>query len=121
MWSKVLKDWTEVGGGLGTLLQSELAWFPTDLFQDAGFFVEVRAVTGTSVYLSFETSPTRDNSLFLPMQPELDLGALVASNTVQTCLAHATSGPPLASFVRWKLRSTAAAWNACFRVTMFSI
>lgn len=122
MWSKLLLDWTQLGGDFGTIVQSEPSWVPTDLFQDAGFLVEVRYANASRIYLTFETAPSSDDVLFLPMQlvDGLDLVPLVGTTAIQSCLAHATLGPPVSSFVRWKLTATAP-WTACLRITMFAV
>jgi hypothetical protein len=122
MWSKLLQDWTQLGGASGTLVQSEPFWVPTDLFQDACFLVEVSYANATRLYLTFETAPSSDDVLFLPMQAgdALDLVTIVGSSAIQACIAGDTVGPPVSSFVRWKLTANAA-WTGCMRITMFGI
>lgn len=122
MWSKLLQDWAQFGGSAGTQVQGESAWLETEDVQDLGCLIEVRYANATRIYLTLETAPRRDDSLFQPMQQSdsLDLVPLVGGSAVQLCIAGSTLGPPVSSFVRWKLTTTGN-WTACFRLTVFAI
>ena len=123
MWSQLLQDWTQVGGdAANSLVQSEDGWIDTEDVQDGAFLVEVSYATGTQVYLTFETAPAADASLFVPMQKSdaLNIVPLAGSSAIQACLANGVAGPPISRFVRWKLTGTSA-WAACFKITMIGI
>lgn len=93
----------------------------TGEFENAQFFIDVRYCSAPRLYLIFETAPAPFEKFWKPLQYEgaLDLVPLVGTTTiVQTAFAHATYGPPLASYLRWTLNGTAGAWEVCFRITM---
>lgn len=123
MWSKVIQEWTQIGGTAATkVVQAEPLWIDTGAMQDAAFLVEVSFTQNTRIYLTFETAPVGEDAFFLPMQKDdaLDLAG-VSGSTLQTCYAHATLGPPVASFVRWKVTPVLTPWAACFRITMLGV
>jgi hypothetical protein len=126
VWSKIMQDWISLkrsAGAPSKLVQSSELWVPTEAFTDAGFLVEVKyvSISGTHLYLRLETAPARDEGLFLPLQSptSLDLAPLGGSAATQTAYAHATAGPPLASWLRWAIDSAdSTTWSVCFRITM---
>jgi hypothetical protein len=93
-----------------------LAWLDLEAFADVVFYLEVREVTppgAGSVQVSFETSPTRDESLFAPLATLTPTAG--ASPTVVKALL-ASNAVPLARFIRWKLVGTqGGTWDMTFR------
>lgn len=123
MWSRVIQEWTQIGGSTtAKVTQAEPFWVETSAVQDAAFLVEVSFTQNTRIYLTFETAPVSEEAFFLPMQKDdaLDL-ASVSGSLIQPCYAHATLGPPVASFVRWRVTPVLTPWAACFRITMLGV
>lgn len=123
MHCAVLQDWITVrdSSASGIVSQSSTDWLQTGEFENAQFFIDVRYCSAPRLYLIFETAPAPFEKFWKPLQYEgaLDLVPLVGTTTiVQTAFAHATYGPPLASYLRWTLNGTAGAWEVCFRITM---
>lgn len=119
MFSGLMQDWTTMdGAGTAASVQARADWLDLAMFADVVFWLEVRAVSNPgagNVTLTYETSPSSDDSLFQP------LGAvtLAASSTPVITKVQLSSNPavPLARFVRWKLAGTAAGnWSVTFRI-----
>ena len=120
MESFLLTDWTTISadGGVGvanvtSVPQSASEWLDLGAFEDATFTLDVREVTG-AVSISYETSPTREDGLFVPMLPVVTLAVGVRSDLASFQFASF----PLARYVRWRLSNPGAAgtWGATFRV-----
>jgi len=133
MYGYVLQDWITIRGttgasgnafgGAGDIIQGESTWMGFSSFQDVVFWLDIREATlpTTSLNWAFETSPTKDNGLFLPMNGTS--GLAISSLTVgvqalqKVILASATV--PLATWVRWRvspINATAQTWDTTFRV-----
>lgn len=123
MYGFVLQDWVTVRStnfaAANYIVQSESAWMPFSSFQDVIFWCDIREVgnpgTGT-ITLSFETSPTKDDSLFQAMVSQTSL-APATPLLLKVLLSNATT--PLATWVRWKLSpvsGSAGPWDVTFRV-----
>jgi len=123
MYSYLLQDWTspKVAAADGSLIQSEADWLSFQPYQDIIFYVECKGVDtgGTDhIALTFETSPSKDESMFQKMtEVHLDPGTV---GTVQIAKVILSQNPdvPLARFVRWRLKTDSAStdWSATFRV-----
>jgi len=66
MHAFILQDWNTIRGAstIATVIQSEDNWLDLTPYQDVMFWVDCRAFTGTTVQIQFQTSPTKDDSLF---------------------------------------------------------
>jgi hypothetical protein len=104
------------------IVQSEMDWMSFQPYQDIILWVETRsanAAGANSVDIQFETSPSRDETLFLPMRPAV---ALTPGTPVVVPVVLSQIVPPdvpLARWVRWRLRINGtpnADWGATFRV-----
>ncbi len=118
MHAFILQDWNTIRGasGVSTVIQSEDCWLDLTPYQDVMFWVDCRAVTGTTVQIQFQTSPTKDDSLFTAM---LAAATFVTSGPqISQVILSKTSGVPLARYVRWMITSqtTTAQWDSTFRV-----
>jgi hypothetical protein len=117
MHAFILQDWNTIRGALNvsTVIQSEDNWLDLTPYQDVVFWVDCRAITGTTVQIQFQTSPTKDDSLFT---------AIVAATTFTTggpqvyqSILSKTTGIPLARYLRWVVTSNASGtWDTTFRV-----
>jgi hypothetical protein len=117
MHAFILQDWNTIRGAstVTTVIQSEDNWLDLTPYQDVMFWVDCRALTGTTVQIQFQTSPTKDDTLFT---------AVVAAQTFLTSgvqvyqsILSKTTGIPLARYVRWVVTSNVTVtWDATFRV-----
>lgn len=93
MYGYMLQDWStaRLAAGQADLVQSESDWMSFQGYQDIVFWLEATSVTldgATNIQVSYETSPTKDNSLFVPMTSAVVLTARTTTPTI-------TKGPPL--------------------------
>jgi len=123
MYGYVLQDWITVRGTTTTpLIQNESDWMGFSSFQDIVFWIDVREVTGTSLSLALQTSPTKDDALFQTLSNCLMTTVVVTtpwapSNILPKAILASNPGVPLATWVRWSLtNSVAAAWDCTFRI-----
>ena len=117
MHAFILQDWNTIRGAnsITTVIQSEDNWLDLTPYQDVMFWVDCRALTGTTVQIQFQTAPTKDDTLFT---------AVVAAQTFLTSgvqvyqsILSKTTGIPLARYVRWVVTANASVtWDATFRV-----
>jgi hypothetical protein len=113
MHAFILQDWTTIRGGVTTVTQGESEWLDLTAYQDVVFWVDCREASG-SPSIQFQTSPTKDDSLFMNMMSSAtSLTAATAPVIVKATLSAATN--PLARFVRWSITGTVT-WDATFRV-----
>lgn len=124
----LLCDWTTVQSSLASVEQGDESWADVSGFGDAAFWVEVSAVTppggasASGLELFFETSPSRDGSLFLPATGPLLLGSgapfqgASATPLVVTSVTSAST-VSLARYVRWRIAAIGGGtWSLTFRV-----
>jgi hypothetical protein len=116
--SFVLQDWTTIRGGTGVtqITQHEPGWLDLEAYQDITLWLLVTEVTGTPT-LTYQTSPTSDDSLFQAIATAITLTA--ATTPVVTSVLMLTAAlagtTPLARFVRWQLNGTPP-WDATLRI-----
>src|SRR5436309_367326 len=120
MHSFILQDWITLRGASQNpavaIPQTEQTWLDLTPYQDVFFWLDAREVSGTTPAITFEPSPTSDDSLFQPMISQTAL-APATPLLLKVLLASATT--PLATWVRWKLSpvsGSAGPWDVTFRV-----
>jgi hypothetical protein len=124
MHSYLLQDWITIRGtSTSTVItQGEVGWLDLAPYQDVNFWIDCRETVGGSVYLNFQTSPTKEDFLF---QAGAMFGATAilmgtttaASNPWRVLLTQAANKVPLARYVRWQLTGPATTpWDVSFRV-----
>jgi hypothetical protein len=131
----VLQDWVTIRGGstsvVTQVIQNEASWLSLEMYQDAIFLLQVSELTlaGTSptLTLNLETSPIKDESLWMPMGNP-SAGVSITSSIVgvvtpqKVILSNMTpsAGIPLSRWVRWRLipggTSITPPWDVTFRV-----
>lgn len=132
MYSYVLQDWITVRGdvSVSAITQAEHDVMGVAPFQDAVFWLEIRAVTNgganaPAVNLAYETSPSKDESLFVPMVAAFDMmsvfsGSPPAANPQVTKVLLAQNPDcPLGRWLRWKITvpgTISQTWDATFRI-----
>ncbi len=82
MISFVLQDWITVRGDVSVseIAQGEHEVLGVAPFQDVVFWLEIRAVTNgganaPAVNITYETSPSKDEQLYVPMVAAFDMRA----------------------------------------------
>lgn len=95
--------------------QNETGWLDLAGFQDLVAFLEVKEFSGaTTINISYQTSPSKDEDLFTNMATAVTL----VTGVTATKMLKASATVPLARWVRWKLAATtiSGSWDAYFRV-----
>lgn len=104
------------GGGIPSIIQSAHQYLDIGRNEDLVFYLDVKNVSNVSgpVTISYETSPTPQDSSFL---------AMIAPITISTPglrvdrAAFSTAAVPPARYVRWRLSSAGTSnWGATFRI-----
>jgi hypothetical protein len=102
--------------GVTSLSQSAHQYLDVGQNEDLVFYLDVRNVSPSGVTISYETSPTPQNSGFLAMiAPTL----VTTARLVVSRAAFSTAAVPPARYVRWRLglpSGGAGPWNMTFRV-----
>ena len=116
----LFQDWISIGGsGTTPFVQPRADWLDLGPFADVALWLEVRAVAnpgGGSVTLTYETSPSSDESTFVALAPPITLAAASAPIVTKVLLS---SNPtvPLGRFLRWNVvGTTAGAWSVSLRI-----
>ncbi len=110
----ILQDWTTIrGSGATSIVQSAQDWLDMSLYQDAVMWLNVTEVTGT-VTITYETSPTGDDSLFQACVTGIALAT--GTTPVVTPVFMLSAQAPIARFLRWRLTGSSSPWDATFRV-----
>jgi hypothetical protein len=103
------------GGTAGTVItQSATSWLDLSAFQDIVTWLDVKEFSGGTVQVAYQTSPTKDDALFVNIAGPFSLALGV---TVNVYLASSVTNP-LAKFFRWQLTVTGSTppWDATFRL-----
>jgi hypothetical protein len=129
MQGMILQPWTTVQSSFTTtpLVQSVEDWLDLCDFADATFWVDVPQITGATLLLTLQTSPTQDESYFFPVTTPLKISAPQTTPYVMKTVRGAAglgtsmiapSPAPLAKFVRWQLGyiSGSTPWSITFRI-----
>ncbi len=115
MHAFMLQDWTTIRGSVTTVTQGEDGWLDLTAYQDLVFWVDCREQSGSSApTIAFQTSPTKDESLFTSIVTATTLAASATPTVVKALLASATV--PIARYLRWQLTGPSGTWDATFRV-----
>ncbi len=117
MHTFVLQDWITVRGASGiNITQSESEWLDLTQYEDLTLWIDCKEITGTTVTINIETSPTKDDTLFSAMYAATLTTTLVSPSTAAAKILMSSATVPVARYVRWKLVAPAAAYDATFRV-----
>ena len=119
MHTFILQDWITIRGqSLASpppIAQTEHEWLDLTPFQDVFFWLDVREVLGSTPTITFETSPTADESLFQPILAARQMSAGASPTVIPAPMSIASV--PVARFVRWKVQGPASTlWDVTFRV-----
>ena len=104
------------------IAQDESDWLDLSLYEDVFAWLDVSMVLagGSVVTMHYETSPTRDSRLFLPLDPTFAVFPLVVTTSSKvTPMTSMTMTTTLARWFRWRLTvagAPASAWGGTFRM-----
>ena len=107
-----------VSGAGTSVTQPESGWLDLSAFQDIIAYTQTSEITvggGTSVTITFQTSPTKDESLWADVTGAVTL----ATGLLVTKMLKETTSRPLSRFLRWKLATSTtprSVWDATFMV-----
>lgn len=112
-----LQDWVTIQGASGVLSinQGENGWFDLAGYQDIVAWLDVREYSNGNTNVTYQTAPTKDESLFVNASSVL----LVSTGVTVTPLIKAampSGAAPLARWFRWNVHVGSGAWNVSFRV-----
>ena len=116
MHTFVLQDFTTIRGTNNTVTQSESEWLDLTQYEDVFFWIDCKELTGTTVTLNIQTSPTKDDSLFTNVYSQLLTTAIQNPGSTGGKCLMSTATIPIARYVRWQLTSTAAPFDATLRI-----
>jgi hypothetical protein len=117
MHAFILQDWITIRGAVTTVTQGEDAWLDLTAYQDVVFWLDCREVSGsTTPTITFQTAPTKDESLFTAMATASTLSTTTNPTIVKTTLSGASTLTPIARYLRWQLLGPSGTWDATFRV-----
>lgn len=120
MYGYLLQDWLTMTSAASTkIVQNESDWLGLSSFQDIVFWIDVRGIVppagGISIVL--ETSPTKDESLFQPMNIATVSAIASPFTPLPKTILSTNPSIPLATWVRWALMPLAATpWSLTFRI-----
>jgi hypothetical protein len=116
MHTFVLQDFMTIRGTNNTVTQSESEWLDLTQYEDVFFWIDCKELTGTTVTLNIQTSPTKDDTLFTSVYSQLLTTAIQnPGSTGGKCLMSSAT-VPIARYVRWQLTSTATPFDATLRI-----
>ncbi len=116
MHTFILQDYTTIRGAGATVTQGEAGWIDLSSYQDVVFWVDVREITGTTVTLTLQTSPTKDDAMFLPLVSPTAITTSPNPSVLKALMTSASTPNPVARYVRWSLYGSASPWDATFRI-----
>jgi hypothetical protein len=114
----LIQSWTCVEGvGDGEVAQSGARWLDLSGYQDVIFFLDVSLRTAECT-MHYDTAPLVDPTLFKSMGSDV-ISATPQLYRKRILLSDVGSTPPVASFIRWRIVSSAGgsnAWRLMFRM-----
>ncbi len=123
----VLQPWVTVQGtatAVTSVTQEYENWLDVSDCADITAWIDVRSVTpvsGGSISLSLESSPTESEELFAPIAAVVTLVAS-ANPILLSSVSGAASVSPLARFLRWVVTSSPSSasgtWSVTFRIRL---
>jgi hypothetical protein len=122
MYCYVMQPWVTIRGQstVTTINQSADCWLDLSAFQDIVAWLDCKEVSvsgsGASVQIAYQTSPTKDDSLFVPIVSAFTVTAGVSTTIM---LKDGSVTTPLCRWLRWQLTVTptpTSAWDATFRI-----
>jgi hypothetical protein len=121
MYCFVMQPWQTICGdmSISTITQTESSWLDLTPYQDVVAWLEVKETSagggGGSVQVAYQTSPTKDDSLFQAVVAAFD----VASGVTTTVMLKDSAMVTLSRWFRWQLTVTGSpvsSWDATFRI-----
>lgn len=124
MHSFISQDLVTIRGSSSTttITQSEHAWLELPEYPNAVAWLDVREITtgGGTVQIAYQTAPTADESLFVPLYgpSTLTLPFTPSLGITVSPLLKDLLYAPLARWFRWQLTAsgTTSSWDITFRL-----
>ena len=119
----LIQDWltTRLAYNVTSLTQGESEWLDLSQYQDLTLWLEVSfaaLATGvTSLSFAYETSPTKDEALFVPAATSSLLTAALSSPQIRTVILASNPTYPLARWLRWKLSAAGSGSSGASVIT----
>jgi hypothetical protein len=113
------QDWVTVKNATSTspITQSEPGWLELRPYQHLVTWLEVTEVSTSSgsLFIAFETAPSKDESLFQSMN---DTTIAIPAGVTTTVLTKEAALSPLSRWFRWRLFPTGGVttWDITFRL-----
>jgi hypothetical protein len=120
MYTFLAQPWITIRGQttVTTITQSERCWLDLTPYQDLTAFLECKEVSaggGTNVQIAYQSAPTKDEPLFLPIVAAFNL----VTGATPTVMLKDLVSTPISRWFRWQLTVTgspSSAWDATFRL-----
>ncbi len=122
MLTALMMDWTTVrsASSILTITADEPHWLDLTAFQDIVAFLDVKNIDlgtgGTTLSITYQTAPTKDNSLFV----NVATGVTLATGLTITKMLKDSTTNPLSRWLRWQIAVSAGtptlAWGTTLRV-----
>jgi hypothetical protein len=120
MFCFVMQPWKAIRGSttITTVTQSESCWLDLTPYQDVVAWLEVKQVSpngGTNVQMAYQTSPTKDETLFQAVTAAFNM----ATGVTTTIMLKDAATVSLSRYLRWQLSVTGTPtgpWDATFRI-----
>jgi hypothetical protein len=121
MYCFIMQPWQTIrsSSAVASVTQTENCWLDLTPYQDIVAWLEVKEVSvggGTNVQMAYQTSPTKDDSLFQAVVTAFNVATGV---TTTVMLKDSVTGVPLCRWLRWQLTVTGtptSTWDATFRI-----
>lgn len=111
----VMQDWITIRGlASASVIMSQADWILTAPFQDITFYLDVRESDAAGMTCAYQTSPSRDEVLFVNMGTPVPMTSAVV--TVTSYNLTGAPAAPVSHWTRWKLTGPASAWDVTFRI-----
>jgi hypothetical protein len=99
-----------------TLTQPEPDWLDLTEFQDVVTWLEIKEFSAATTSIAYQTSPSKDDSLFFNMAPPVT-AALGVTTTIMLKDATPAGYPPCGKWFRWQIVVTGGvSWDLTFRI-----
>jgi hypothetical protein len=120
MYCYIMQPWKTIRASsvVTSVTQTENCWLDLTPYQDIVAWLEVKEVSvggGTNVQMAYQTSPTKDDSLFQGVVAAFN----VATGVTTTVMLKDSATITLCRWLRWQLTVTgspSSTWDAVFRI-----
>ncbi len=123
MYGVLLQDWTTIRGNTSviSIVQTASGWLDVSDYEDLILWLQVQEVNvggATNVVMNYQTSPSREDLLFVNMVAGVNMAAATAPTLSAVILSQNPAVPP-AGWLRWSLSlsgTPTSTWDVTFRL-----